>query len=420
MALQLISATALILFLTAGCLAGEQALPPDQALAKAAARGDSILKDVNATPDTAAPPVPAETPAKPNDVSFWYFEHPIYSSLLSRPETLAAFRDAHPGVTLSSQFIGEWNIAVQKFTVTVAAGDLPDVALVKRPWFERLVRSGRIAALDTVLPPALVDDLRKPSRDALTVNGRLYAMPADGFCSVLYFNRDLVGETAPRTWDELKTAAAKLSNQGPSTGKDRIIPIGDLPFLETLWSANGELVKGARSGMSDPEAREALDFLLGLRTAGLADPGVLGNTERAFNLFEAGRVAMTVASSEHLSRAQKCGLKVGVAPVPGKTGPLSLLSENVIVVFNRYAAAKRSSLAGVLDFLTGPTLQGATAAERGSAPVRTSAMPPTFLPGLDQAYQLGRATPLSPRWNEIQFETMRYVQLAYLWNPVKR
>ena len=403
----------------AGCFSGPEPLPPDQALAKAAERVDAILRDTSVS-DAPAPLASPETPSNPGSVSFWFFQHPVYTRILSHPEILTPFREHNPNLKLTCQYIGEWNVAVQKLTVTVAAGDLPDIAMVKRPWLERLVHAGRIAPLDALFP-SVVDDLRKPSRDALTVDGHVYALPADGYCSVLFYNRDLVGDTAPKTWEELKQAAAKVVKLAPGQAREKIIPVGDIPFLETLWSCGGDLTRNGRSGMSAPEARDALDFLFGLRGTGYAESTVLGNSERAFGLFLAGRAAMTVASSERIPQTSACGFKVGVAPIPGKTAPLSLLSDNVIVVFNRYAEAKCAGLAAVLELVTGPVLQGDAAAALGSTPVRTATAPAVSaaLPGLDQAYQVARSTPLLPRWNEIEFETMRYLQLAYMWEDKK-
>lgn len=398
-----------------GCFGGEAPLAPKQALAKAAAQIDAVVREAG-TLETPEAPAPGKRPSNPNVVSFWFYQHPLYSNLLSHPELLAGFQNQHPGVKLKDQFIGEWYVAVQKLTVSVAAGDVPDVAVVKRSWLERLVHSGRAAALDTLLPASLVDDLREPSRKALTMDGHLYGLPADGFCSVLFYNRDLVGDKAPRTWAELKSKAMALGAKSAGSAQNRVYPLGAIPYLETLWSCGGAIVKGSHSGLSDPEALEALNFLLGLRSSHLIYPGALGNSDRAFDLFLAGRVAMTVASSANLARTRGCKFHVGVAPVPGKNGPLSILSDNAIVVFNRYAEAKQPALAAVLDFLTGPKIQGKNAAALGSAPVRKSVMSGSVLAGLDEAYRLGRGTPLRPRWNEMEFDMQRYVGLAYLWH----
>ena len=127
---------------------------------------------------------------------------------------------------------------------------------------------------------------------------------------------------------------------------------------------------------------------------------------------------MTVASSEHLARARKAAFKVGVAPVPGQHGPVSRSGESAIVVFRRYAEAKRVALTEVVAFLTGPAIQGADAAAQGSVPVRTSVAERVAVePGLAEAYGKARATPLTGPWAAVAFETARHLDLACRWTP---
>lgn len=405
------------LLLLTGCFGGEEPLPPHEALAKAAQRIDGILAGERARSGHRPPLEKAETPDDPRGVSLWFYTHPLASMLLSQPELSAAFAQSHPGIRFRQQFIGDWSVAIQKLTVTLAAGDLPDLALVKRSWLARLVSSGRIAPLDTLLPGSLIDDIRAPSRAALTANGRLYALPADGFCSVLYYNRQLVKDGPPRTWEELARIARQVSRPARNP-REALYGIGVLPFVESLWSAGGNVCDELASGLDEAPARKALDFVLSLRREGLAYPRVWGDAESAFELFLAGRVAMTVASSRHLSRTRKAPFPVGVAPVPGEGGPISMLSDNAIVVFAKYANAKRAAIAEVLDFLTGPEMQGADALALGSVPVRVSVAKETSVPPeLEEAYLHGRNTPLVGPWGAIEYELRRYLDLAYRWEP---
>ena len=394
-------------------------MPPDQALAGAAQRINAILAEEGALARQPATP-PAETPNDPREIVLWFYTHPLMAPMLSGAESLAGFSAAHPNVKLKRQFTGDWHVAIQKLTVSLAAGDLPDIALVKRAWLARLAPSGRIARLDSLLPASLIEDLRGPSREALTVNGHLYAFPADGFCSVLFYNRELVPGRPPRTWQELERIARDVSRPNDDP-RQALYGLGDLPFIEALWSAGGNVCDEIACGLDSREAREALDFVLSLRNDNLAHPRGLGDPERAFELFLAGRVAMTVAGSSRLPRARNAPFPVGVAPVPGKTGPISMMSDNAIVVFARYAQAKRRAIAEALDFLTGPQVQGAAALALGSAPVRASVankLPVTA--GLDQAYLHAANTPLVGPWGAIEFELSRSLYLAYRWRPSQK
>ena len=406
----------IVLAALSGCFGSEPPLAPHEALAKAAERIDKILQEDRAYGSTPGPPEPAQTPNNPSEVTFWFYAHPLISPLLlGEPQKRAAFANAHPEVTLNPQFIGDWSIAIQKYTVSLAAGDLPDIGMVKRPWLARLIPSGRIAPLDEILPPEFIKDFRAPVRDTLSRNGHLYALPADGFCNILYYNKNIVQEPAPRTWDELRSRAKEVLNQAKGA-QEGIYPIGYTPFLEALWSAGGEVCTDSASSLTSPEAGEAIDFIVSLRRDGLAHPTGMLDPSAGMDLFLRGRVAMTVASSELLGQTKKIAFPAGIAPVPGKTKPISMLSDSAIVVFARYAEAKKPAIANVLDFLTSSDVQG-----EGSAPTRESVAKILTVPaGLDPSFQAARNTPLVSSWASIEFELTRYLDLACRWEPAKQ
>ncbi len=401
----------LLLSVAIGCFSPEPPLEPHEALAKAAQRIDRILQEDRAYREGPSETEEAQTPDDPNEVTFWYYSHPLISPLmLGGPGKLDSFKSAHLEFTLKAQFIGDWNVAIQKYTVSLAAGDMPDVGMVKRSWLARLIPSGRIIPLDAILPAEFLKDLRAPVRDTVSANGHLYAVPADGFCDVLYYNKDLIA-SPPATWEELRACARKIRG-GLQTEE---YPMGYAPFLESLWSAGGEVCTNAASSLTSSEASEALDFIISLRREKLTHPAGALDPGAGTDLFVRGKVAMTVASSELLGQMKRAPFPIGVAPVPGKTNPVSMLSDNAIVVFARYARAKQPAIASLIDFLTGPEAQG-----EGSAPTRESVSKLAAVdPGLDQAFQAGRNTPLVPAWGAIEFELTRYLDLAYRWEPSK-
>jgi ABC-type glycerol-3-phosphate transport system substrate-binding protein len=412
----LFSAALVLAAVLSGCLSGEPPLPPDEALAQAARRIDAILAEERTHAQQTPEAGQSERPDSPGTVTFWYPSHPLMSVLMSRPELLTAFNDKRSGIELKAQYIGDWYVAVQKLTVSLAAGDLPDIAVVKRSWLARLIGSGLIAELDVLLPTYLADDLQPEARAAFESNGHLYAFPADGFCNVLYYNRDRVPEP-PTTWDDLGRVAEKMGPTDPRANRP-VYAVGDLPFIEALWSAGGDICRDGQCGLDAPEAHAALDFILELRNARYAHERAVGNPSGAFDLFLSGGALMTVASSEFLPRVQEARFPVGIAPEPGKSGPISMMSDNAIVVFRRYSEAKHAAIAEALSFLTGPDIQGAQAAARGSMPVRSSVAGQVQAPaGLAEAYACAQSTPLVGAWGAIEFELQRHLSLAYRFDP---
>ncbi|MCX5758927.1 MAG: extracellular solute-binding protein [Candidatus Hydrogenedentes bacterium] len=214
-------------------------------------------------------------------------------------------------------------------------------------------------------------------------------------------------DTPPTTWDELRKCARATTKPNADPQK-AIYGIGDLPFLETLWSAGGEVCDATKCLLDSDASHEALDFIVSLRTDGLAHPRALANPSSGLDLFLTGRVAMTVASTEHLSYTRNARFPIGLAPVPGKNGPISQQSDNVLVVFTQHANAKRAAIAAVLDFLTGPAVQDHDAFQAGSAPTRRSLAKDAPIPeGLQAAFDNSRNTPLIPSWAAIAYELER-------------
>ncbi|HQE82814.1 MAG TPA: extracellular solute-binding protein [Candidatus Hydrogenedentes bacterium] len=400
---------ALMVFVAAaacGCLAGPEPIPPKEALNRAHQRITRLLDEERTQYPAAMAIESPEIPADPARIVVWYPSHPIIAAGLRRPGGPAAFEQAHPGLKLDGQFIGEWHVAVQKLTVALAAGDLPDIAVVERSWAARLAQAGRLMPLDGFLPLEVLDDIHPAARDAYAMQGRVWALPADGFCSVLFFNRDLVAN-APETWDELRNAAP---------GAKAVRAIGYVPFVESLWSAGGRVCELNQSGLTAPAAMRTLEFLLELRDSGRTEARMLQDPAWGFSAFLNGDVAMTVGSSEWLPQTFDVKFPVGMAPVPGESGPVSRLGDMALVVFAKYAPAKRNGIVAVLDFLTGPTVQGTEAAFRGSMPVRQSVADTAEIPaGLREAYAAAQAPPFTGVWSAAEFELWSALELTYRW-----
>jgi ABC-type glycerol-3-phosphate transport system substrate-binding protein len=192
--------------------------------------------------------------------------------------------------------------------------------------------------------------------------------------------------------------------------------IGYLPFLEMLWSAGGRLCELNRSGLDAPPATRTLEFLTGLHDTNQTHARMLGNPVYAFASFLKGEVAMTAGPSEWLPQTRDASFPVGLAPLPGENGPVSRLGDMVLVVFAKHAPAKREGIIAVLDFLTGPAVQGAEAARLGSMPVRQSLAESAELsPGLREAYAAALAPPFTGVWSAAEFELLNHLGVAYRW-----
>ncbi|MCC6795034.1 MAG: extracellular solute-binding protein [Candidatus Hydrogenedentes bacterium] len=373
--------------LLAGCGAPPQTVDPHAALSAASARIDAVLaaSRAEARPAGELPPMPSGAAT----LRFWYYAHPLIGRAVS--DQAAAI----PGVTVEAQYIGEWNVAIQKLMASFVVDDLPDVGMVKRDLVAKLYESGRIRPLDAILPAALLADFREEVIADYTYDGHLIALPADGFCSVLYYTKTSVGTTPPKNWSMLNAFVnAHNANPGPRPPRG----MGAFPYMEALWSADGNVLLDGTSGLSRPEAQRAFDFVLEVSTT----------EDAAFQRWLAGGLGMTVASSSHLPAAARSGLDYGVVPVPGETGPIARRSNDAVVVFVCDEGADGAAITKFLDWLTGPEVMGEAATSQGSVPIRKSLLSiESKLPEIAAAYQAGKNTPLHPAWGAIESELER-------------
>ncbi len=396
--------SALIPWVLLGCLNSEPPLAPRDALHLAADRIDDILAEQS---DVSSPTPPSVAPST-NAITLWYCAHPILAPALSYPEWKRDVQARQPGLAIETQYLGDWSMAVQKLTVNVAVNEPPDIAIVTRPWLAALIHGGHLAPLDEMLTPEFIADIRPAFADNLSVAGHLYALPADGFVSLLYRRAPAPVDTRMERWDELVAAAEAVKSEHP-----QLSPIGYMPYEELLWSADGDICTTEHSLLRQPAADEALQFLVDLRVRNLLHPSVWRGSYLAWQAWERGEVSMTVASSEHAARLDS--LDAAAGPVPGKIHPVTRISDYVIVVFARDAERKRAGIAAILDYLTGAAVQGEGALAKGSLPVRTSVANTLTVPTWARALDNAHAPPLVAPLASIEYELGRSLDRAFDW-----
>lgn len=86
------------------------------------------------------------------------------------------------------------------FIAQVPTGEGPDITVGAHDWLGALIEAGVVNTLDIGDKAA---DFQEVALDAMTYDGQLYGLPYSTEAIALIQNADLVGETAPTTWDEM-------------------------------------------------------------------------------------------------------------------------------------------------------------------------------------------------------------------------
>jgi sorbitol/mannitol transport system substrate-binding protein len=247
------------------------------------------------------------------------------------PEGFAA---SHPNIKVKYVTLDENTLRDQVTKDVAASGGQFDVVMIgpfevptwaQNKWISDITsQANGDAAYD-------VNDLIKPIKESLSVEGKLYAVPFYGESSFLMYRKDLLqqkGLTMPAqpTWNDVASIAQKLNN--PSAGMAGICLRGKTGWGENLAPLN--TVVNTMGGqwfdmqwnahLTDPAFNQAVTFYTNLiKTAGEPGAGNYSFNECA-NAMMQQKAAMwydaTVGASVIDAEKSPIAGKVGYAPAP--------------------------------------------------------------------------------------------------------
>jgi multiple sugar transport system substrate-binding protein len=203
--------------------------------------------------------------------------------------------ESHPNITIERADIpfGDFRqMLVQGATV----GQLPDVVLIDNPDFHAFAALGVLEDLTEEIEAWGEADQYFPGHWSSTVfQGVNYGVPVFSNCLQLWVNTDMreaAGIEVPATWDELREAAAAMTNDDHFGLAVAAIhnEEGTFQWLPFLWSTGSDLAT-----ISDEGGQRALQLWTDLVNEGSMSQGILGWDQGAIkDEFGNGRAAMMV------------------------------------------------------------------------------------------------------------------------------
>lgn len=198
-----------------------------------------------------------------------------------------------------------------KLTTAFAADRGPDIFWISPGQFLNYVHNGIAEPLDDVIRPIRSQFLSAPLK-AVTVNGRVQAIPFEMEPVALYYNKKMLREAGvapPRTWAELYRACDKLTTKKRYGITIEVAqnPYQNFTWYPFLWSAGGEVVdrEWKRSALRTRQAASAFELWGQLvrrgyapkKTAAItADAGPLGRGETAMQIVGFWAIAQLKAA----------------------------------------------------------------------------------------------------------------------------
>lgn len=292
---------------------------------------------------------------------------------------LAEFERRNPGVTVVvKELPAASDTQHQQYVTWLAARDPSvDVYLIDVIWPAEFAAAGFLLPLDDRFPAEARADFLEGPLDAVTYQGRVYAVPRFTEAGMLYYRSDLVPDP-PATWAEL----ARLAKARAKPDLAGYVFQGKqyegltVNLLELVWAHGGDLLRDGRVVIDEPPAVRGLGVLVDMLKTGIAPRGNTTYIEAtSLHEFTEGRAlfhrnwayAWAIASGPD----SKVRGKFGVAPLPrARAGdpPVAALGGWNLAI-SRFS--KQPDLAWrLVEYLASAEVQKQKALEEGRLPTR--------------------------------------------------
>lgn len=303
------------------------------------------------------------------DVEIGYLTHWSPETVALLEAAAAHYAEQNPGTTVTVNAVPFGDLLT---TIRSQGGDGPTIWGIYDLWLPELVRDGLVAPAPEDIAAEVTSAWPAGVAAAAQVDGTVYGIPNEINVYALNYNRRLFEEAGidgpPATWDELREAAAALTDA--AAGRQGFGLINSWaagvvhPFASLLASNGGELIRDGAPALDSPEAGEVFALYEEMVQQGwtLPEMGTAdANTTGPFlDNFVSGNTGMIIMANWWES-ALKAGMgdafaDIGTAPIPvGPSGETaSSISYSWLTVVNAAATEEEQAAAwAFLDWLNG-------------------------------------------------------------------
>lgn len=272
----------------------------------------------------------------------------------------------------------DYNYLYDQLLRSLAMQKQPDIAQVYENWATQFIEIEAITPVNRfdgtryAMTREDMNDFYPIFREASSYNGTMWTVPFNKSIYVLYYNRNMFKEkglTPPRTWNELRDAASKLTvREGDETKQYGIVftPSVDI-FGHVLYANGGQFIRDDVAVFDT--GREDMNYWVSLTNKDRSALPSFG----AFNDFMAGKAAMYIETTSRIGVLEaNCPFPFGISSVPsGKKTVYQCAGTNLA----NFAGTEEKKLAAwrLIKFLTNRENTIVLATETGYLPVRQSA-----------------------------------------------
>jgi multiple sugar transport system substrate-binding protein len=294
------------------------------------------------------------------------------------------FNATHPNITVTQQYYGNSDYALQKVLAAIAGGKPPDISYLYGSWAANIATSPMTVNLTPYIekdPSWNWNDFWLAARNVTTVNGKIIGVPALIDNLALVYNKRLFAQagiplpTPTWTWTDFENAAIKLTN--PSKKQFGWAYVNDASedtvwrFWAMLWQAGGSILTpdGKRAAFDSAAGVKAMTLLqtLAKRNAIYLDDG----SDTYLGVFTSGHIGMLWTGPWDLSQITAGNQPYGVTILPADQNHQTISGPDNWVVFNNGSAHVKAALT-FLKWFTSPAIDLKWATMTGDLPIRAS------------------------------------------------
>jgi multiple sugar transport system substrate-binding protein len=322
------------------------------------------------------------------DIEFWHAMTGAQEQALKK--ITDDFMAKNPNVKVKLVAQGGYNDLQQKLTAAAKAKNTPTMAQTYENWNTEYIDNGIAADLTPYINDPKygwtkdeLNDIAQVYRDDNQWDGKYYSLPFNKSTNVLFYNKTLLdqaGLKVPTTWDELKDAAKKLTQDKPD-GKGKVLGMGfensvGLDFNTYVRQAGGQFIdeKNGKALFNSQEGKDALNFISGFIKDGTGR--LAGEDKFMSDPFGRGDVAMYIGSSAGMSFIDKAvagKFEWAAAPLPKGKKAAAVIQGTNVSVFNTASDEQKLAAWLYIKFLINTENTAYWAMQTGYLPVRTSA-----------------------------------------------
>lgn len=326
----------------------------------------------------------ASAAGKKTELTF-YYPISVGGPLTETIEGMAkAFMEKHPDIIVKPVYTGSYADTAVKTQAGVQAKTPPDVAVLQSTELFSLLDMNAIIPLDDFIAKegeGYLSDFYPAFLANSQTDGKTYSIPFQRSTIVLYYNKEMFKKAGlnpdqpPKTWDEMREAAKKLTHDG-TWGLE--IPVTGFSYwmLQTFALQNGQNLMtqdGKKVMFNTPEVKEGMQYWADLALKDKVMPEGATDWGTVPSDFLEGKTAMMYHTTGNLSNVKKnAKFDFGVTFLPMKKSYGSPTGGGNFYIFKDISKEKQEAAWEFVKFMTESERAAQWSIDTGYVAVRKS------------------------------------------------